>query len=284
MITQGNFHPEMYISIGETGAMFTLRQTYLHERWYRGEGGQPMCETEIRSFHIKNLGQQKDIVISKAITASKGTGVPMTTTMQILEAKEEMRKIERSTPEMMAEQEHQQRLANAQKHREWAEENDARVMDRLTFKGNKWLVGFGKYANMTFAKAIALDPSYFEWLLENNLKDDKYNNDTQNAMIELFLARAEPPVESSYFGEVGKRTNGITATVTFMKDFYTEWGVSTLVILKTPEGQELSLFTSVTFPEVGKSLTMNAMIADHYVREGVMQTKLKRPTKVEEVA
>ncbi len=277
MLNPATFKPSLFISIGETAAMFTLRETYLYFNSFEEK-------YHVQSFHHKNLGQQKTDAMAKALEASRKLTLPLTTTMERLEEKIEMREIHRKTPEEIAEEERQLRIATARRHTTWADENDAKLMSRLTLKGNKWLVGFGKYAVMTFADAIALDRQYFEWLLEQNQEaDSQYNNDTQNAMIELFLERAPSGVESTYFGEVGTRYPFL-ATIKNVAGFEGMYGWTSVYTLVTEEGHELVLFTTSSMGDTGDKLSFNAKVKDHTEYRDVKQTVLQRPTKITEVA
>ena len=89
-------------------------------------------------------------------------------------------------------------------------------------------------------------------------------------------------IESTYFGEIGKRYRGVAATVNRVR--YTEgmYGTTTVVSMVTPEGQELVWFASggvkgVDEDElVGKAIKLDGTVKKHDEFRGVKQTKLNR--------
>ena len=86
------FVPHLYIGVGETGAFFTLRETYLHERYANG------CRyTEVRSFHHFNLSQDADEAFEKARAFAERNLIQLNTTREQLT--EQMRDIQRANAE-----------------------------------------------------------------------------------------------------------------------------------------------------------------------------------------
>lgn len=93
----GAFEEKYYISIGMTGALYTLRRTYLRERWVGGRDG--YMEKTPSSYHIYNLSATLDEAIEKATTAAKAEGLNLDYNRDKLDV--EMRKITRGSAEEM---------------------------------------------------------------------------------------------------------------------------------------------------------------------------------------
>jgi len=266
-----NFRPELYISIGATGAMFTMRQTYLHEDWYRGN-----VTYEVRSFHHFNLGQDKNASMEKALTFSREKQLPMITTMDRLET--EFSEIHRRTPEEVEEETRRYRAIRAKHDNDYAERRDGWYMDRLVKKGNIWKMGFGKYSDRTIQEVAELDPEYLMWLESNETTDSLIF-----AMIEFqFEKQPYVKVESEYFGDVGTRYP-FKATIKNVTGFDGAYGWTSVITMMTENGEALVIFTTASFPKVGEKCTFNAKVKEHKEYRDVKQTVLQRPTKITEI-
>jgi hypothetical protein len=97
---------------------------------------------------------------------------------------------------------------------------------------------------------------------------------------------APEKVESSseYVGKVGDRIKGLEVTVTFVKQFESEWGVSTLHKFVDADGNEFTWFSSSKVLELGEKYRMNAGIKKHEEYKEVKQTVLTRCMKIEKIS
>ena len=75
--SSNSFSPVLFIGIGATFGFWTLRETYLHERWVGGAGG--YMDKTVRSFHHFNLANTADLAFAKANEHGKAMGIPMIT-------------------------------------------------------------------------------------------------------------------------------------------------------------------------------------------------------------
>lgn len=280
------YQPHLFISVGETAAFFTLRETYMHEIWTRGEGGQPVCMLEERSFHLFNLAQDADEAFNKAMNYSRQQSMRLTTTREGLRT--EMRDIKRRNAEQMEEAAQLERLATARRNLGHAQDRDAWLMESIMRNGGIHNFQFGKYCGESIRKVAELDRDYIEYLLANPSTEERYDNSLPTAQMEMALETVEPRPESQYFGEVGKRTNGIEATVLKIHRFYSQYtthygdsGERCVQTLVTDAGEILVLFTCTDLGKVGDRVRFNAMVKNHDEYRDVKQTTLNRPTKIE---
>jgi hypothetical protein len=88
---------------------------------------------------------------------------------------------------------------------------------------------------------------------------------------------------SEYVGKVGERMKGLEVIVTFVKQFESEWGISTLHKFKDSEGNTLTWFSSSKVLELGGKYRMNAGVKKHEEYKDEKQTVLTRCMKIEEV-
>jgi hypothetical protein len=89
---------------------------------------------------------------------------------------------------------------------------------------------------------------------------------------------------SEYVGKVGERIKGLEVVVTFVKQFESEWGVSTLHKFKDAEGNSFTWFSSSKVLELGQKYRMNAGVKKHEEYKEEKQTVLTRCMKIEEVS
>lgn len=280
------YQPHIFVGIGETCAFYTLRETYLHEIWGLAEDGQPVLRgVEERSFHLFNLSQDADEAMTKAEEYSRDNGIRLSTTRERLRT--EMRDIKRRTAEEMAEAERLERLATSRRNLGWAQDRDFYTMLNLQRNGGVHNFTFGKHAGEPICKVADFDRDYLEYLsgkLEEetgNESNKRYDNSLLLAQIERALGEVPEKPASKHFGTVGKRTNGIVATVTRKHEFYTDWGFNCVINLRTDAGEELVVFTGAAVGQVGEKLRFNAMIKDHGEYRGTLQTTINRLTKIE---
>jgi hypothetical protein len=92
-----------------------------------------------------------------------------------------------------------------------------------------------------------------------------------------------PKSVSEYVGSIGERIKGLELTVTFVKQFESEWGVSTLHKFKDDTGNVFTWFSSSKVLELGNKYRMNAGVKKHEEYKEEKQTVLTRCMKIEEV-
>lgn len=295
-----NFKATVFIDIGEHGHFYTLRETYLHEKHIPGEGPmgnavlngvyQGTVEHEIRSIHIKNLSQDPDEAFEKAVQYAGSMKLRLTTARQDLQGM--LEEVKRRSAEEMEEAIRLERLGTARRNLGYSQDRDYQIMANLAHNGGIHHFAFGKHAGERISDVAKFDRDYLEFLAGKMAEDDnpRYDNSLTLAQIQAALEAVEPPPESQYFGEVGKRSNGIVATIKDAKLIqgysysYYDSGEKTLYTLITDAGEILVMFTTASLGQRGEKLRFNAMIKKHEEYRDVRQTTISRATKVEVLA
>ncbi|UKL30051.1 hypothetical protein [Bacillus phage PK2] len=93
-----------------------------------------------------------------------------------------------------------------------------------------------------------------------------------------------PKPVSEYVGSVGERINALELSVTFVKQFESEWGISTLHKFTDDAGNVFAWFSSSKTLELGNKYRMNATVKKHEEFREEKQTVLTRCMKIEEVS
>lgn len=271
--TPNAFTPCRYIAIGATGAMFTLRESYLHT-WYDYEK-QPHHEE--RSYHVQNLGTTLDVAFPKAQKLTRAAGLRLTSTLEGL--RDELRAITRRTPEQV----HEAMMADRRRDAEFglrrAETVDAELMCRMA-KYPLWTFNFGQYKGQTIAEVAAFDRGYLEWMT------DEMDHDFPT-LFQLQIATwlENHPVavslESNHVGAVKERIEiqGLVNKRFSLPN--SEWG-SDLIKFTDDNGNVFVTFYSGTAwdPGAGDRVHVKATVKQHDVRDGVKQTIVGRVTAV----
>lgn len=162
------YHPTLYIDIGATNAFFTLRETYLHAHYSRGEGDmggavvngvyQGSVSYEERSFHHQNLSQDAQDAFDKALDLSERLGVPLDPSVKVENLADRLRDIHRADAAERA-----RRAAEAaEREARWAAERaeEERAKLRMIADG-KFPVG--QHKGKPFRAAPV---AYLTWLAE----------------------------------------------------------------------------------------------------------------------
>jgi hypothetical protein len=89
---------------------------------------------------------------------------------------------------------------------------------------------------------------------------------------------------SEYVGKVGERMKGLEVTVTFLKQFETDFGLSTLHKFVDADGNVFTWFSSSKTLELGEKYRMNAGVKKHEEYKEVKQTILTRCMKIEKIS
>lgn len=300
MQNEPNFTPTLLIDIGEHGHFYTLRETYLHKRYVPGEGPmgnavlngvyQGHIEYETRTLHIKNLSQDPAEAYSKACAYASMVNLRLVTGEAELQGM--LEEVKRRSAEEIEESIRLGRLATMRRNLGYSQDRDYQTMLKLQTNGGVHNFDFGKHAGEPILKVAEFDRGYLEYLLARQAEMDedglnRYDHSLLNAQMQHALEAVEEPPESQYFGALGKRTNGIVATIKDVKEIfghsysYYDSGVKSLYTLVTDAGEVLVLFTTSSLGSRGEKIRFNAMIKKHDEYRGVRQTTIQRPTKVE---
>lgn len=265
-----SFQPYLFIGVGATHALFTLRETYEYVMYVRG-----VPYTEYRSFHHKNLGADPEESFAKAVKAAKELSIPLKTTIE--ELANDLREISRLSHEEVEEARKAQILADIEYKLEFTADNDYKIMLRAVIKGGINKFGFGKYLGKSYSNVVVFDRDYIEYILTTDFVDE-----LTSFQLEGIIEKEPVPEPSEYVGEVGERSN-FSAVVKRIAYFETQYGSSAAVTLADNEGNELMLFTTASFPDIGVPFTFAAKVKEHKEYNDVKQTVLQRPTKIKEV-
>lgn len=94
--------------------------------------------------------------------------------------------------------------------------------------------------------------------------------------IERKRREAETAVDSTYFGEIGKRYD-VAGTVDRIHYIEGEYGVTTLVVFTDADGRRFKWFASGSKEfKVGESVTMKGTVKAHEEYKGAKETVLTR--------
>lgn len=182
------FVPHLYIDIGRTGALFTLRETFLYTKYVGGQR-----EELVSSFHHKNLSQDPDEALRKAQDFAKEYGLELTTTRESLA--DDLRKITRRS----AEDVEAERQAIERERENYRIERELALKEKI----DNGVFPFGAFSGEKFRDAPI---QYINWLIEK--KDDfedlmKYLAEkVAEECADLVLPKPDP---DAYYGEPKQR-------------------------------------------------------------------------------
>lgn len=260
-----NFEPYLFIGIGEKNCYFTLRECYVHE-YYVGR----TRHTEIRSFHHKNLSQDPDEAMTKALDFAAKLGVVLKTSRASMV--EEMNEIKRATAEQLAER----RDRAAEQFARWERERaDELAWQRAEIARGVW--PFGRRMGTAFAD---LDRGFATWLIEKREEFDGMMRECADAIATNWAHLALPkPSSQEKLGVIGGKIE-VTATVTFIFDGDSYYGPYTITSLVAETGESIAIkgkFKS----RVGEVVRIAGTVKDHSEYRGWMQTSLNRVKRLE---
>lgn len=268
------FVPHIYIGVGETGAFFTLRETYLHERYANG------CRyTEVRSFHHFNLSPDADEAFEKARAFAERNLIQLNTTREQLT--EQMRDIQRANAEEL------ERRERAAREREEAWEEERRQREeakRALILGGKF--AFGPYERQEFEKAPR---GYLTWLAKT--RDDFEDGSLMRLTAEEVARRCADlllpdPHPTLTVGEPKKRLTFdviVTRVRWFDREAYMSYRLERVYIVTMVDkatGACLLSKSTAFAPEEGDELTIKGTVKDHSDYKGHAQTVLQRIAEV----
>jgi uncharacterized protein (DUF3820 family) len=265
-----NFMPKLFISIGATNAFYTLRETYLSERFI----GDKMIR-EIRSHHHFNLSQDLDAAIAKAQEDAVRMGLPFEFSREKLE--QEMRDITRATAEELEARE-KARLADIKYYEEMR-------ADRKLEQEGKILngeVSFGHYFGQQIAE---LPRDYLTWLV-------KKLSDFEEGSLMRLLAEVvrdkhsdkllPEPDKTSTVGKIGER---VTLDVEVLRNYPVQTDYGTLYIITMVSAERVCIVSKSTsfYAKVGEKLHIKATVKSHDEYKGQAQTRIQRIKVLDQV-
>jgi len=269
------FIPKLLIGVGLTGAYFTLRETYEHKTYIRGEGDMGGCinngvyqgsvSVEIRSFHHCNLSQDADEAFEKAVVASEQMAIPLYTTRESLTA--EMRDIQRSNAEQLAEHQRKMEEQNAF----WKEQERIRMEQYLEVIA-AGVFPIGNYAGKSFRDVPV---SYINWYM-NTKFDNELMLEIQKAVVatceDLKLPATNP---TQTIGSPGLRLEFKNVTVIRQGGFNTDFGWCNCITMVTSDGTCLVSMGKFN-ANVGEKFCFKATVKSHKEYRGQAQTIVNR--------
>lgn len=182
--------PHLFISIGETAAYYTLRETYMHE-FHDGYS----IRHQVRHYHHFNLSQDLDTAIEKAKEHAGRMCLELQYDYDVLKC--EMRDIQRATADEMA----ARQAALEARQREWEAEQALREQD-FADKLEAGIMPIGRYYGKTFEE---LPIGYSEWLLNGEFEPESKLLRVAEVYRVKCSHRALPKGNGRYIGEIGKR-------------------------------------------------------------------------------
>ena len=269
-----NFQPNLFISVGETEAFYTLRETYLHfsSCW---TGGRQHVSTKVLSYHIQNLSQSLDKAVCKAEAYAKNSGIRF---IHPQGSKEEiLREIKRQSAEQIEEE---QRGKDAASH-----EADITRRDMLLEKLASGVYPVGRYADMPLCDAPI---SYIDWILNESFEKDSIMQDIQDAVKHYCSHLALPVCDANSFaGDIKQRLTFNATVVSVIEYEGYDWnGFPELKFIHkfcTDMNVCLVCFSNAFKREVGDRVTFKATVKEHTVYENQAQTIIQRVKFIEEV-
>lgn len=260
-------HPQMFISIGNTGAFFTLRETYVH---INARGDQ-----EVRSHHVCNLSQDVAIALAKAAEAAEAAGVELVASEKTLQA--EMREIQRATSDeryqrareqQARENRREQELAQHEQHQR--EQIEAGIYHR------------GPYAGQAFRDAPR---SYITWLVRNV---EAYE---PGSVMRLLCERVAAccadmllpePTPGVYAGQPGKRDVfrvTVIRCASYARECFRTGRMELVYIVAMVDrdtGACLVSKSAAFRTDAGQELTIKATVKEHTTYRDAAQTVVQR--------
>lgn len=260
-----NFEPYLFVSIGKDHCYFTLRECYVHEFVV----GNRLCK-EIRSFHHRNLSQDPDEAMTKALDYAAKLGVVLKSSRADLV--EEMNAIRRATAEQLAERD---RVA-AEQQAMWARERAA----ELEWQRAEIARGVWPYGRRKGEKFEDLDRGFVTWLIDQREEFTGMMRECADAIATNWAHLSLPkPSSQTPLGEIGGKLE-VTATVVFIYEGDSYYGPFVITSLVTDTGESIAIkgkFRS----KVGEVVRIIGTVKKHSEYRGFMQTSLNRVKRVE---
>lgn len=280
-----SFTPHLFISIGQTGAFYTLRETYEHESYIRGGGDmggavlngvyQGRVHVEVRSMHHFNLSQDLDEALAKAATFAENSGLELRADPDALAC--EMRSITRASAEAL------ERRKREQEEREaaWAAEREAAREERVAM-ATKGVFPVGPYRGKEFKEAPR---DYLTWLGRGY---ERFEEGSIMRTLGLAIAQKVPelllpaPDSAATLGKPKERLRFAVTVVRcahFDRQTYNGYGYERVYITTMVDQvtNACLVVKSTSFSaEPGDELRIKGTVKEHSEYKGQMQTVLQR--------
>lgn len=267
------FEPTLYISIGQTGAMYTLRETYQHyNNWAN--------RVETRSFHHYNLSTDFEEAKEKASYAVLELGL----TLQPIadDFPRDLRDIQR----MDAAEREKRRIERAELEKQWEEDRKAETQRRLDGIQND-IYPFTRHDEPEF-NISELPVGKLNWFAKNtDFEDGTLAKALQDYILTAYQDKLLPEPEPGFVGEIKKRDTydvKVIARFHYERASFSGWGYDTVYISKLYDkaSKKLLVVKSAAFrPTVGDDLTIKATVKEHDTYKGEEQTIIQRVTVME---
>jgi hypothetical protein len=256
------FTSYLYISIGETNALFTLRHAYAFD----------LVAERTLSAHIVNLSQNADDAIRKAKLYAEAQGIELRANANIL--REQMREIKRAT---QAQLEYRAAKAKEEEMRQAAQRAAYEQSLRDIIATGKY--PFGQFKDKMFDEASS---AYVNWLMSsiNEYDEGSVMHDLIKAVTaECSYRRFPEPDAELLIGQPKKRQDFEVIVVRSAFFVRQSWSGTERVYVTTmvsAEGACLVSFSSSFAPHVGDKMTIKATVKDHSNYNGQAQTIVQR--------
>jgi uncharacterized protein (DUF3820 family) len=279
------YTPHLFISVGETGAFFTLRETYMHTSYVRG-GGDLGCSVhngvfqgsvinEVRSMHHFNLSQDLEEALAKAQVFADKAGMKLTSDTETLTR--EMREITRSTSEQM---EARARVVQERQEAYEAEQAARTAALHATIAEGKFPVG--PHAGEAFMNAPR---DYLTWLARTDFEAGTLMRAISDAVIAVVPESRLLPVPHATL-TIGKEKQRLTLDVVvvrcahFDRPAFGSYSSVERVYITTMVDKATGACLVVKSPsfggEAGEELSIKGTVKVHDNYKGQAQTVLQR--------
>lgn len=260
------FKSHLFISVGETKAIFTLHKTVLHVYYL----GIKKC-FEVRSEYITNLSTDPDIAYSKASIYAQNNELELKTTRESLH--DSLRDIKRTS-----------RVSSPQPGKKVDPGVSTAVVDVTTARESirKGIYPFGKYLGQPFHAA---SPVYITWLIKSEKTlEDGILKELAIAVSTHCKHMALPDQdESSFYGAPG---DGISVDVTVVDQFKFDkkeaQGKRIVFITTMVTSENVVLVSKSRYfaPAIGEKMTIKGVVKSHDTYQGRAQTVIESISKV----
>lgn len=271
-----SFQSELYISIGATSAMYTLRETYQHyNKWTQ--------RTEVRSFHHYNLSTDFEEAKEKAGYAALELGLLLRDIKA--DFPRDLRDIQRAD----AAEREARRVAKEERDRQWEEDRKAQTQARFDGIEND-IYPFTRYDEpVSYIRDMAVGK--LNWFAKNkDFEDGTLAKALQNYILKTYTDKILPAPEPGFVGEPKKRQMfdvKVIARFSYDRPSFSGYGYDIVYISKLYDKASKKLLvvkSSAFYPTVGDDLVIKATIKDHDVYNGEEQTIIQRVAVQEPVA
>lgn len=286
-----DFTPTLFVGIGEHYNFFTLRETYLHTTYIRGEGDMGGCvlngvyqgtiQTEVRSFHHQNLSTDADEAWAKALALAEVMGLKLDGERADLDIN--MAAIRRASAEELEARER----ARAAQEAEWAAQRAERELARRQMI-EQGRFPFGINEGRPFAE---MSQGYLTWIVR---KVEDFDADSLLRLVAAKLVADFPqlllpePKPTAFWKAPSVRATAnvtVTRVHSFSRPKYNApWVNETvyLAIMVTDAGECLVSKGTSFAPNVGDRFTIKATVKQHDWYNDQAQTVVQRIVIVSE--